>query len=41
MKEYNRILEFARLAINPELGLNLANDIYKAYRLNQYIENTN
>lgn len=36
LKEYNRIKEFSRLAINSSVGKLLANDLYDAYDLAEY-----
>ncbi len=36
LKEYNRIKEFSRLAINSSVGKQLANDLYDAYDLAEY-----
>ena len=37
LKEYRRIIEFAKLAINYEEGLNLANQIRESYNLDRYL----
>lgn len=37
LKEYNRIKEFSRLAINSDVGMDLATDLYDVYDLSEYI----
>ena len=37
LKEYNRIKEFSRLAINSSVGMNLATELYNSYDLSDYV----
>ena len=37
LKEYKRIKEFSRLAINSSDGMNLATELYNVYDLSEYV----